>query len=347
MKNAKGSVYYGMHFYPGVAQYDEPGKEPFRVFLNEDTLRKMDASFAGRPIFVMHVDEVEADIDLLRKEADGWVVESFYNEADGKHWVKMLICSDKGERAIKQGMKLSNCYVPKQFGSGGLWNGVPYDKQVEGGEYEHLAIVPNPRYEESIVLTPEEFRDYNNAKKLELSKIANQGDTMKLTFFKRAKVENALDLEETMVQLPKSKREISIAQLVNEADEHEKKKEEPQMANDDHQVEVGDKKMKVSELKDAYNALVEKHKNDDADMENAEDKEEPKDVENSEDDEAKKDAEKLVAHEEKEIEEAKKKNALEKAKKLANANKKMYENEPDVTFDPFDKVNRGKARYGN
>ena len=155
---SKGTIWYGIHFYPGVAEYAEPNEKPFRVFLNEDTLRSMDASFAGRPVFVMHVDGVEDDLDVLRGEADGWVIESFYNAADGKHWCKFIVCSDRGEQAIQRGMKLSNCYLPRQYGQGGLWNGVSYDKEVKGGEYEHLAIVPNPRYEESVILSPRKIQ---------------------------------------------------------------------------------------------------------------------------------------------------------------------------------------------
>lgn len=365
MKNAKGSIWYGMHFYPGVAEYQEPKKEPFRVFLNEDTLRSMDASFAGKPIFVMHVDEVESDLDVLRGEADGWVVESFYNAADGKHWCKMVICSEEAERAISQGMKLSNCYLPKSFGEGGLWNGVSYDKEVKGGEYEHLAIVPNPRYEESIILSPEDFKAYNEEKKLELSKIANhKGVTeMGLSFFKRTKVENSLDIESTMVQLPKSKREVSLAVLVNEADEHEKekkeneekeKKGEPKMADESHHVEVGEGKMTVKELKDCYNALKEEHgKMKDSESseygeEGSKDPGNDDEMEDSLDDvEAKKSAEKLAAHEEEEIKEAKKKNAAEKADRLKNANKRQFQNEETPAFDLFEKVNRGKTRYGS
>src|ERR1700677_5104651 len=68
--NSSGKIFYGIHFYPGVAQYqDDPSQEPYRVFLNEDTLRAMDPTFAGKPIFVEHVDDVTPDLNQLRKEA--------------------------------------------------------------------------------------------------------------------------------------------------------------------------------------------------------------------------------------------------------------------------------------
>lgn len=228
-KNSKGQVYYGIHFYPGVAEYQEPDKEPYRVFLNEDTLRGMDPTFTGRPVFVHHVDGVDGDVDVLKTVADGWVVESFFNAADGKHWVKFIVVSEKGERAIKQGMKLSNCYVPKSFAGGGLWNGVSYAKEITGGEYEHLAIVPNPRYEESVIMTPEQFKKYNESKVIELKRLSNnrKEEGMKISFFKKSKVENAIDIAEMSVVLPKSGREVSIAQLISDADKV--KNEDPQL----------------------------------------------------------------------------------------------------------------------
>ena len=137
---SKGKIYYGLHFYPGVAEYAEPGREPFRVFLNEDTIRSMDPTFAGRPVFVRHVGEVSEDIQELKKQADGWVIESFFNEADGKHWVKFITTSEEADDAIGRGWTLSNAYFQTKLGEGGLWNGVSYQNQIIAAEYEHLAL---------------------------------------------------------------------------------------------------------------------------------------------------------------------------------------------------------------
>lgn len=241
---AKGTVWYGMHFYPGCAEYQEPEKPAYRVLLKEPALRVMDPTFAGCPVFVQHVDEIETDINELRKEADGWVVESFFNQADGKHWAKFITCSDRAEQAIKRGMRLSNCYLPTKFISGGTWNGISYEREITDGEYEHLAIVPNPRYEESVIMTPDAFKAYNEQKLTELTKLANHNNNkkgdwkMKLNWFKRQKVENSTELDGMCVILPKSHKEISIEKLINEADEMEMKKDEAKMAHPDHMVEV-------------------------------------------------------------------------------------------------------------
>ncbi len=374
LKNSKGNVYYGMHFYPGVAEYQEPGGEPYRVFVqNTKSIVKscaMDPTFAGRPIFVEHVDEVTPDRDELRKEADGWVVESFYNVADGKHWVKFIVVSELGDRAIKAGMRLSNAYVPNKFSNGGLWNGVSYAKEITGGEYEHLAIVKNPRYEESVIMSPEEFKQYNEQKKLELIKLANskeKGETgMKLNFFKRSKVENSID-PELMVELPKSKKEVSIAQLVNDADEASMPEA---MANMEHKVKLHDGSMvNVGDLVAKHKAMCDEmeamkgKKEDEVESESdLEVKKESVEVEGSKenddkdgDDDAKK--KELAKNEDEELEAAKKKNELdaatkaaakEKADKLRKAHLNALNEAPGQTIETSgDRVKRGKELYGS
>ncbi len=370
VQNSVGQRFYGIHFYPGVAEYQEPGKEPYRVFLNEDTLRAMDPSFTARPVYVHHVDEVSTNLQDLREEADGWVVKSFYNEADGKHWVEFLVVSDRGLNAIKNGYRLSNCYIPKNFAKGGLWNGVGYVKEIVGGEYEHLAIVKDPRYEESIILTPEEFKKYNEDKVVELKRLANSKEEpwyMKLNLFKRTKVENSADLEGVAVVLPKSGREITVEQMVNELDAHEVAKKEPRMANGGDMVEMGGKKMTVNDVLEKHKAMNEEieafkkkavddcvhNEDDDEKKENEEDEveeEEDKKEDKKKNDDDTPDVPASVsggnAAKKNELEEKKKKDK-EKADRVRNAHKRSQE-EDDVSIDfSEDRVQRGKARYGS
>lgn len=373
VKNSNGQVFYGMHFYPGVAEYSEPGKEPYRIFINEDTIRSMSPTFAGCPIFVEHVDEVNPNLNKLREEADGWVVESFYNAADGKTWAKFIVVSERGLAAIRNGFKLSNAYIPKGFGQGGLWNGVTYAKEVTAGEFEHLAIVRNPRYEESEILSPEQFKRYNEEKEIELKKLANSKEERKgeLMFFKKTKVENSKDFEAMSVTLPKSKKEMTLAEMVEKMDKIENMQG---YANDEHMVKVGDGEMSVKNLSEKYMAAcneldemkknkdgadveLEKEKkeidvegdmkNDDADGDSDGDKKE-----NEEDEEKEK-----KENEEKEAADEKKQNALEKARADKAAKAARFEalkNAQNNVSDEVarvdlmeDQVARGRARYGS
>ena len=351
---AKGKVFVGLHFCPGVAQYAEPNKDPFTIFLNEDTLRKMNKSFAGRPVFVRHVDGVPDSLEKTKEEADGWVVKSFYNEIDGKTWVEFVAVTEKAIEAVQKGWKLSNAYVPTSFGQGGVWNGVPYSQEVVDGEFEHLAIVPDPRYAESIILTPEEFKAYNEKKVIELKKLSNskgeESITMGLNFFKRAKVENAVDLESTLVTLPKSKIDKSIAQLVNEMDDVEMKKSEPhQMANAEHMVECNGDKMSVGDLvkkhMDCMNDLEEMKKKHVDGLDPSEDKsEEASDIGEKADKAAKNESKpEMDKMEGKDIKDPVKKNAF--FDMVMNAETRAPQHTEIETS--MDRLARGQARYGS
>ncbi len=375
-ENSQGKIFYGMHFYPGVAEYQEGGKDPYRIFLNEDTIRSMGPTFAGRPVFVMHVDGVNEDVDELRKEADGWVVDSFYNEADGKHWVKFIVVTEKAEQAIKRGMQLSNCYVPKKFAKGGLWNGVAYLKEVTEGEYEHLAIVPNPRYAESVILTPEKFKKYNEEKVLEIKRLSNakEKSAMKVNLFKRTKVENSSELLEMSVMLPNSKKDLTVQELIEEADARRVSNAADPTMVVTIEIDGEEKEHTVAELIEmVQNAAKKENKEDEEDdkkenkedcdddkkeNEEDEDKDEmPKDkkknkkkknaVETDDEDEDEEDAEAEKKKNELDVARAKKKQTdKEKAERLRNADKNVDEKVAKVEMS-MDQVARGKARYGS
>lgn len=349
VKNAKTlpKVYYGLHMCPGVAEYRDPSinnGEPHRIFIDEPVIKNMDSSFQGKPLYVFHKDEV--NLEDLQNDADGYVVESFFNKMDGKHWAKFIVVSDRGHEAISKGWKLSNAYVPKQYAGGGLWHGVEYTKEVMQAEYEHLAIVPNPRYSESVILTPEEFKTYNNEKELELKKLTNskdKGERSMFNFFKKTKLENAADFEGSSVVLPKSKKELTLEQVVNMADEMQMAmNEEMPLCNIEHCVEIDGAKMKVSELLEKYLAL----KGAKAENKVEEVKEEVKEVENTEKPiEDKKEEVKNTEKTEEEAKEEKKQNS-EHFKKVANAHIDALQETVKLELSE-DMIARGKSRYGS
>lgn len=386
IKNEKQlpKIYYGLHFSEGVAEYKEPqinDGSPYRILLNESTIKQMDASFSGRPVYVQHVDEV--NLDTIKNDADGYVVESFFNKVDGKHWVKFIVVSDRGHEAIRNGWKLSNAYLIKKTSGGGMWHGVEYSKEVTEAEYEHLAIVPNPRYEESKVLTPDQFKEYNEKKEIELKKLYNSKNKEKksmFSFFKKTKVENAVEFENTSVVLPKSEVEKTLSQIINEADEAEmKSKEEMQMCNEEHYAMVGKDKMKVNDLVKKYQELLQKQgepehekkespaeekkehepKNEEkpSEEEKKPEGEEKKEIhvdidshkeENKEmsDEEAKKKALELAKHEEDEMAEEKKEKKQNHFDAIKNAESNAITATQKIELSE-DRVARGKARYGS
>jgi len=375
IRNAKQlpKVYYGRHMAPGVAEYRNKDGS-YRILINEATCKAMDPTFQGRPLFVLHVDEV--DLKTIERDADGWVVESFYNAADGQHWSKFMAVTDDAHDAIQKKWKLSNAYHVKKSGAGGRWHDVEYAKEVLEGEYEHLALVPNPRYEESVILTPEEFKQYNARKlaELETLRLANSKDKPKgepkmkvfAKLFNRSSVDaaEAEKLAGLSIELPKSKREVTFETLVNEADSTEsarvanaaaEARGEFPVANENHVVEVGGEKMIVKALVTKYDELVANAKKMNED-EKEEEKKDKKENEGDEDEKEKKD--KKINDEEDGDEDdkkmsSKKKNSKEESDekkknfdKLDNARDNAVEN--SITVETAqDGAARGRARYGS
>ncbi len=358
IKNASKypAIFYGMHMVEGLAEYREPGKDPYRILISEDAIKQMNSTYPGKPVYVHHVDEVNVE-DLGKGKEDGYVIESFFNQADGKYWAKFIVTSDKGHAAIANGWKLSNAYIVNAKAGGGIWHGLEYDKEVMSGEYDHLAIVPNPRYAESIILTPEEFKAYNGQKELELERVANSeeptGDAPMIKFFKKTKVENEQDLSGISVVLPKSGKEMTINALVEAQDRIENMHG---YANGDHMVKMGDDEMSVNELvqkhMDMCNAIEEEKKKKEEAEKNANlDADGDKDLER----EAKA-AKKAEPAEKNSLEAARKLVAdADKAKADAEANADLIRNADKTAPAPQRKVlelgsemtTRGKARYGS
>lgn len=273
--SGKPERFFALHMAEGLAEYKMPDVNdgnPFRVLIKQDVINEMDATFSGCPVYVLHEDDVDLE-NLDMSEVDGLVVRSFFNKSDGNNWAEILAITDQCKEAIVQKKwKVSNCHITDEQVGGGTWQGIKYEYEVKKGHYEHLAVVPNPRYNQSMVLTPEEFAEYNAENDRVLTKLANaaedeeKGDkTMSKVFslFKREKLKNSDELIQMDVTLPKSGKTVSVEKLFNEADEAEveKKKNEgkPVYANEGHMVKVGEKEeMSVGDLLKAYNELKEK-----------------------------------------------------------------------------------------
>ena len=356
--NQEPQVFYGLHFAPGVCTHEQ-GDKTIIVYISPDTAKRMDPTMEAKPFFVKHVDEV--NLETVKENADGWVSESFFNEPDGMHWAKFTAVSDDALEAVRNGWFLSNCFRVTEDGPPGDWHGVPYAVEAVSCEYEHLAIVPVPRYKESIILTPEEFKDYNEKKTAELLRLKNsveeaQGGPEMFKLFNREPVKDADKLSEMSVELPKSKVEVKLSKLINEADDAAMKKDEPVEAKPEHTVTLKNgEKTTVGDLlqrhEDCYNALESmKTKHPDEFDESGKIKEENA-VGPETDVEAKKKLEGLAGHEEEEIEAARQKNALiEKNKtealKLKNAEASHRIENPEPLEIGMDQFARGATMYG-
>lgn len=291
-KNEKeeNKVYYCKHIAPGVCAYQDE-----TIFIGEETLKNMDKSFSGKPIFI---DHQTVDPETEKEDAVGYVVESFYLPEDGTHWAKLLIIDDKGHQAIKEGRKVSNAYKPTGFGVGGEWHNVPYNREVTDAYYTHLALVENPRYEEAEIMSAEEFKKYKEAKKSQLEQLQNskaetskQGENKMFKLWTKKEVTNSDDISKVMVELSDGSA-VSIGEMVNSVEKDLKEKEDKKNECHDEEVmekvvKVNGEDMKVSDLvaafekKDKKNKCNEEEKAEEEKKE--EDKEEKADKKNAED----------------------------------------------------------------
>ena len=353
-KNAKQmpEIFYCRHIEKGVTRYEDED-----ILVDDDALGKMNKTFKGKPVRVLHVDEV--DMDRLQEESDGYVIESFYNKYDGWHWAKFICISDAGHNAIAKGWSVSNAYIPTEYAPGGDHHNVPYNRKITDGEYAHLAIVPNPRYERAKIFTEEQFKEYNEEKKRELSEIQNskkEKGTM-LKFWKNKKEAVEID-PEARIQLENGK-EVSIKEMMdvvsnakNEGGEEKKPEEKgEEKINMDMEVEVGDQKMSVKELVNRYQKMSKKNEDEEEEEDpEKKNKGKKKNAEGDEEDPEKKNEDGDEDEEEDEEEEGKE-NKGKKSKK--NSNFDMLKNavqnaNGDVIADlPQDQLARGQSRYGS
>lgn len=368
-------MFYARHMEPGLCGYGDE-----RVLIDLDTMKLMAPSFVGKPVFVGHNPVVgqfmRGMVSKLPDETDGYIVESFFNPLDGWLWVKMLLTSDAAFKAVKEGNAVSNAYLPKQVsGAGGEHHAVDYDRKIGNAEFTHLAIVPDPRYENAKIFTPDEYKAYQAQKQRELSELQNSKGSRKMFKFFRNKKEEVTGNEipeDAFIELSNGKtvtlKEMQEAVAKDEADKAEKENAKKKTAALDAKVKVGDTEMTVGDLAKRYEELSNKkeRKNEDDDKETKKDKKDDESMNESDDDEdeekkkKKKDDEKEnesdddgdKAKKEKEKENAKaKKDAEDKAAakkknfdELNNAHLKKQVRPIAVSVN---QVERGKQRYGS
>lgn len=280
------------HMRSGIAGYENEN-----ILVDDETIKRMCASFEGMPVYVQHQ---EVDLGKLQEAADGYIVKSFYNEKDGWFWAEFIAVSDKAHTAISQNWAVSNAYVPTESGEAGQHLGVDYHRKILNGYFTHMAIVPNPRYEDAVIMTPEQFRSYQEKKEIELEELRNSKSTTGVNImtlfgkiFKKERVEvtNSIpedaDLSVYEIEVDGVSKPLSeIINAVKKNEDEKEKKDDEEKLNDDTEVSVGDKKMSMKELMNKYNAIPKKNADDDKD-----------DVKNEADDEEEKKKEKQNADE--------------------------------------------------
>jgi len=132
----------------GVCTYNDE-----TIYFSQECLNKAIASIKGRPVVIKHQ---KVDPSNMQDHAVGYVSGCGFSEWDASFYCDFLVFDDEGKEVIAKDYSVSCAYIPKVFGIGGTWHNTPYDREVTELEFTHLALVPDPRYEDAKI--------YENAK---------------------------------------------------------------------------------------------------------------------------------------------------------------------------------------
>ena len=346
--------YYCRHMQPGVCGYENE-----TILVDTECMKKMLTTAEGLPVYI---DHQKVKLDTLKEDAAGYITGSFYNELDGWGWFKIIIIDDDAHRAAQQKWRVSNAYRVKQFGNGGTKNNVPYDREIKDAEFTHLAIVQNPRYEGALILTPDEFKRYQEEKRAELAEKQNSKPSKGFfmagfKFFKNKREEVSEIDDDTMVDIGDGQT-VSVKELRNSLVEEKKaaakrlEDEKRNKKNEDDMVECEGEKVPMKDLIASYKKNKMK-KNESETEEEKKKAKEKADKENAEKEE--KEKKEKEEKENKERDEEEKKNALAAKTRddafmneLKNANNRAAAAPQSAKVTaPGVGLARGKAMFGS
>jgi hypothetical protein len=287
---------------PGLVAYADYGT----VLVRKEALDRMAPSFIGRPVINENHKEVDPAV-YDQGLADGIVTRTWF-DADGWYWAEMLVWDEGTQRNIEDNAYSVSCAytVTETKSEGGQHNNVPYTQEIVNGEYTHLAVVRNPRYEGARII-------YNSKE-----------DTGMLKFFSWFKgkdgkeVKNAGEVDENQtVTIDGTPVPLKELIAVYKAEEAEKAKAAELGASkpgitDDTLMEIDGKETTVKNLCDSYRNMKSRK--------NAAEEEEKKKAEKEK--AAKEESERKNAEDE-----AKKKKDEEERKNAEDAEKKKKEDD--------------------
>lgn len=130
---------------PGLVSYrDQAGGKV--ELLRKETIDEGLASIEGNPVTIGHIDLEQAEnIDY----SNGRVTNPRFNAADGWYWCDSVVETDQARQRINSGEYPSCGYEVLEYGPGGVWQNMRYDREITKIRFNHMAIVEKPRYTDS------------------------------------------------------------------------------------------------------------------------------------------------------------------------------------------------------
>ena len=145
-EGGKGRQFKARFLVPGLVKYD------YGVcLLTKENADKFIQGFTGCPVIINHQNVTDKNVKDI---AVGDIFSVWFDEKDGYYWCNGILRDKEAIKLINEGYSVSCQYLITEYSdntTGALHNGNPYDKVIENGKPEHLAIVNNPRYEGAII----------------------------------------------------------------------------------------------------------------------------------------------------------------------------------------------------
>ncbi|WP_405316569.1 DUF2213 domain-containing protein [Faecalibacillus faecis] len=149
----KGRKFVSRFIEPGVAHYEEFGD----VLITKETLDRFINTMVGCPVIIQHKDIDDENVD---KERVGVISNVWFNEFDGWYYCDGIIWDKQAIDLIKnQEWSVSCTYDFDSDKLEKIHNGKKIDMEFTGGEFLHLALVPNPRYERANIIMNAKDKD--------------------------------------------------------------------------------------------------------------------------------------------------------------------------------------------
>lgn len=164
----KGRHFKSRFIKPGLAGY--PGQFG-NALIQKETLDRFVHTLRNKPVIIGHKDKIKDE------DKAGEVFNIWFNPEDGWYWCDGIITDKTAQNLIEnKGWSVSCAYdYTKADTSGGTENNIPYDIEFLDGEFNHLALVDNPRYEgANIVFNSKDTKNEEN-KKATIEKTAKNG----------------------------------------------------------------------------------------------------------------------------------------------------------------------------
>lgn len=209
-----------------------------KYLLRKEAIEKMLPSLEGRPLVIGHQ---KIDPDHLDDVAVGYITKGYWNPDTGSFDCDVLV---KDAEILNPSKNAVSCaYVATEFGEGGRYSGIDYDAEILNGEFTHIALVDNPRYNDAKIL---------------VNSLKGAGNMIK-RFFSNADEEKKAE------------------------DEKKENEEETKELSPEDVVTVGDKDVTIKELVDCYVNACKNEDKDAKDNEDEEKKSEDEEKKDNED----------------------------------------------------------------